>query len=141
MRPVASLLAAFSTFLACTASAHHSFAVYDIDNKIERTGRLSQIAFSSPHIQFVLEVENAEGGKETWQIESMSPGRWDQAGIPRDVVGIGDEVTILGWPARNGSDEMVLSTIVTARGRTVVIEEICQRSAREAVPDVTIRRE
>jgi hypothetical protein len=71
----------------------------------------------------------------------MNPGRWDLAGIPRDIVGIGEKVTIRGWPARNGNDEMVLSTIVTPRGTTVVIEEIRQRSAREAILDVTILRE
>ena len=103
--------------------------------------RVSKIVFASPHIQFVLDVENADGSIETWQIESMNPGRWDQAGIPRDVVGIGEEVTILGWPARNGADDMLLSTIRTARGTTVVIDQVRQSRARENIPEITIERE
>jgi len=141
MLPRALLLALPGLLMTGMVSAHHSFAIYDIDNKIERSGRMSKIVFASPHIRFVLEVENADGSVETWQIESMNPGRWDQAGIPRDVVGVGEEVTILGWPARNGKDDMLLSTIRTERGTTVVIDQVRQSRARENIPEITIERE
>ncbi len=89
----------------------------------------------------MLEVERDDGSKETWKIESMNPGRWDRSGTPRDVASVGETVTILGWPARDGKDEMALSTIITDRGTTVIIEQVRQRRARENVPEVTIKRE
>ena len=62
--------------------------------------------------------------------------------LPRaPLTNLFEEVTILGWPARDGSDTMVLSTITTERGTTVILEEVRQRRARENLPDVTIRRE
>jgi hypothetical protein len=67
--------------------------------------------------------------------------RWDSFGYPRDVTKVGDEITVLGWPARNGSDEMALSTIITDTARTVIIEEVRQGRARENIPEVTIKRE
>lgn len=130
-----------SALYSYQSHAHHTFAVYDIDNKIQRTGVLTKFSFSNPHIQLVLEVERDDGSKETWKIESMNPGRWDRSGNPRDVASVGETVTIIGWPARNGKDEMALSTIITDRGTTVIIEEVRQRRARENIPEVTIKRE
>ena len=57
------------------------------------------------------------------------------------MASVGEEVTILGWPARDGTDQMVLSTIITERGATVFWEEIEQKRARDDIPEVTIRRE
>jgi hypothetical protein len=141
MRRACITLTALSAFFAVQTQAHHSFAIYDIDNKIQRTGVLTKFVFSNPHIQLILEVENDDGSKEIWKIESMNPGRWDRGGTPRDVASVGETLTILGWPARDGSDEMALSTIITERGTTVIIEEVRQRRAREDIPDVTIKRE
>lgn len=134
-------LAAFLAAFVCESQAHHSFAIYDIDNKIRRTGVLTKFEFTQPHIQLVLEVEREDGTKETWEIESMAPRRWDRFNHPRDVASVGETVTILGWPARDGSDSMALSTIITERGTTVILEEVRQRRARENIPEVTIKRE
>jgi hypothetical protein len=141
MRRLFTILAGLSALLSCPSQAHHSFAIYDIDNKIQRTGVLTKFSFSNPHIQLVLEVKDKDGVKETWIIESMNPGRWDRSGNPRDVASVGETVTILGWPARDGTDEMALSTIVTDRGTTVVIEQVRQRRARDDIPEETITRE
>jgi hypothetical protein len=136
-----TLLVGLSVLHSYPSLAHHSFAIYDVDNKIERTGVLTQFTFSNPHIQLVLEVERKDGEKDTWRVESMNPGRWDRSGNPRDVASVGETVTILGWPARDGTDDMALSTIITDRGTTVVIEQVRQRRAREDIPEETFKRE
>ena len=59
------LCAAFSLSCVCQLQAHHSFAIYDIDSKIQRTGVLTTFAFSQPHIQLMLEVEREDGSTET----------------------------------------------------------------------------
>ena len=133
--------AVLSIAFVCESQAHHSFAIYDIDNKIQRTGLLTKFEFAQPHIQLVLEAELEDGSKETWEIESMAPRRWDGFEHPRDVASVGETVTILGWPARDGSDNMALSTIITDRGTTVILEEVRQRRAREDLPEVTIKRD
>jgi hypothetical protein len=141
MQRVLITLLAFAALLTVQAQAHHSFAIYDIDNKIQRTGVLTKFVFGNPHIQLVLEVEREDGSKEIWKIESMNPGRWDRSGTPRDVASVGETVTILGWPARDGTDQMALSTIITERDKTVILEEVRQRRAREDIPEETIKRE
>ena len=137
-----TLVAGLALILASgLADAHHSFATYDIDNKISRTGVLKKFEFKNPHIEMVLEATLEDGSKETWVIESMNPRRWDSFDYPRDFVKAGDKVTLLGWPARNGKDEMALSTIIDGNSELVVIEQIRQRRARENIPEETIKRE
>lgn len=135
------IVALLSVIVSSAAYGHHSFAIYDIDNKIERTGVITKFRFTNPHIQIVLEVDKEDGSKEVWEIESMSPNRWDTFNYPRDVMAEGETVTLLGWPARNGDDEMTLSTIITDRAETVIVDEVKQRRAREDLPEETIKRE
>ena len=123
------------------ASSHHSFAIYDIDNKIERSGVLTSFRFSNPHITLGLKVQREDGSIETWDIESMNPRRWDRFGHDSNFAKVGDTVTILGWPARNGTDKMALSTIIKGRSKMVVLEEVRQRRARQNIPATTIKRD
>ena len=88
-----------------------------------------------------LVVERDDGSMETWVVESGAPRRWDSYGLDASVANVGEAVTILGWPARDGSDVLVLSTIITERGTTVFWEEIEQKRARDDIPDVTIKRD
>jgi hypothetical protein len=101
-----AMFAVLSIAFVCESQAHHSFAIYDIDNKIQRTGLLTKFEFAQPHIQLVLVAELEDGSKETWEIESMA-----------------------------------LSTIITERGTTVILEEVRQRRAREDLPEVTIKHD
>ena len=140
MNQLTILLLALMAMYSHASEAHHSFAVYDIDNKIQRTGVLTKLSFSNPHIQLVVVVEREDGSKEIWNIESMNPGRWDRSGNPRDVASVGETITVLGWPARDGKDAMALSTIITDRGTTVIIEQVRQQRARDDVPEVTTKR-
>jgi len=81
-------------------------------------------------------VDAGNGSKHIWTIESLNIGRWDRAGYPRDIVSIGETVTFSGWPARSGTQELLLSTIISTYGKTVLIEEVRQRSARNTLPQV-----
>lgn len=125
------------------ASAHHSFAIYDIDNKISRSGVLTSIRYVSPHIIMELEAVRPNGEEETWEIESMQPARFDREGGDREFVFEGDEVTLLGWPQRDGQDIMALSAIIRKSdgAEMVLTEEIRQGRARENLPSETIKRE
>ena len=76
------------------ASAHHSFAPYDIRNPIEITGVTEDFVYRRPHPMLTfLDDENVE-----WEIEV--PLRfWNRAGIAQDAIKSGDEPIVLGWPA------------------------------------------
>lgn len=133
----------FVLALSANVSAHHSFAVYDIDNKISRSGTLTSIEFVNPHILMELEAVLEDGSIEHWEVESMQPARFDRLGSDREFVHAGDKVTFLGWPVRSGQDEMALSTIIRESDgeQMVIVDEIRQGRARENLPEVTIKRD
>lgn len=119
-----------SLLFSVSALPHHSFAIYDIDNRIDMSGLLTRLEFRQPHIVLDLEVIGEDGSIALWAVESMSPGRWDRMGIPRDVAEVGEVVTLEGWPASNGERAMLLSAVTTARDRTLVIDRVRQPGAR-----------
>lgn len=106
--------------------AHHSFAAFDIDQKIERTGVITVYEFKQPHIMMEIEVTLEDSSKELWEIESLVPRRWTRNGYDKEFVKLGDIATIVGFPARNGSTKMMLSAIRTDKGELVVRDKINQ---------------
>ncbi len=109
------------------AFAHHSFAPYDIRNPIEISGVTEDFVYRRPHPMLTfLDDENVE-----WEIEV--PLRfWDRAGIAQDAIKPGDELIVLGWPARDGSPEMTMSGFELNGTFYNVHEEVGQRSGNEA---------
>ncbi len=109
------------------ANAHHSFAAFDIESKIERTGVITRYDFIQPHIMMEIEVTLDDGTKESWEIESLVPRRWNVNGYDKEFVKLGDTATIVGFPALNSSTKMMLSAIKGDKGELVVRDKINQR--------------
>lgn len=112
---------------AVMANAHHSFAAFDIESKIERTGVITRYDFIQPHIMMEIEVTLDDGTKESWEIESLVPRRWNVNGYDKEFVKLGDTATIVGFPALNSSTKMMLSAIKGDKGELVVRDKINQR--------------
>lgn len=128
----------FSGLFAMPVAAHHSYSIYDIDNKIERVGILKEFNWIQPHITMVVESICADGRVENWHITTKAIRLWEQD-HERDFADIGDTITILGWPARNGKEEMALSAITAEKvGFMEIRDVINQRGARDNLPEVTI---
>ena len=92
-----TILSFCSLIVAGSASAHHSFAPYDIRNPIDITGVTVDFVYRRPHpmLTFVDE-DNVE-----WEIEV--PIRfWERAEIAQDAIKPGDELMVRGFPARTG---------------------------------------
>jgi len=119
----------FLCFLMVTgyASAHHSFAPYDIRNPIEITGVTEDFVYRNPHPRLtLLDDENVK-----WEIEV--PLRfWNRAGIAKDAIKPGDELMVRVWPSRDGSPEAVMSSFELNGTHYSVHEEVGQKSGNEA---------
>lgn len=92
-------------FCITATSAHHSFiAQYDPDQPITLTGIVTKIDWMNPHVYFYIDVEDPEtGAVENWGIEMGPPHLLQRRGWKRNTIKYGDEVTIEGSRARNGS--------------------------------------
>ena len=95
--------------------AHHSFAaVFDQDQTINLEGTVTEVEWMNPHIWFYLDVRSAEGNVTNWQCEGGNPNVLVRQGWSRDTLKPGDQVSVEGFRARDGSD--------TCNARVVVRE-------------------
>ena len=121
----------FSLFVVLTpaavSNAHHSFAPYDINNPIVISGVAESFPWRRPHPKLTL----VDDESVTWEIE-VPTRAWSRAEIPQDAIKAGDQVTVRGFPARDGSSNMAMSGFEIDGTYHTVREEIRQRSAVEA---------
>ena len=96
-------LAAFTMLFSSASMAHHSFAMFDIDNRITLTGVVREFQWTNPHVLIWVYVEE-EGEDEpvTWAIEMTSVGNMRREGWNRETLVPGDNVELLVNPLRNG---------------------------------------
>ena len=92
---------------SASLQAHHSTAgVYDPGKEVTVTGALAKIQFVNPHGSIVVTVKNADGTSTDWTFTTGSATALASQGITKvgpTALKIGEEVTVLGTPARNGS--------------------------------------
>ena len=85
--------------------AHHSFAAeYDANKPIKLTGTVTKIEWTNPHCYFYIDVKNAETGKiDNWALELGNPNALLRNGWTPNSVKIGEEVTVEGTRAKDGT--------------------------------------
>ena len=114
------LIAAALCLVPVVAAAHHSFAVYfDGAKDVTIRGKVTAFRFTNPHGLIVLDVADAQGRVRQWRAETNAPVVLQRRGWTRASLKAGDEVTIDGWPSRDGKPYMRLRRAVHADGRLV----------------------
>jgi hypothetical protein len=101
-----------------SAGAHHSFAVHFTGEKIiSVSGVVTAFSFRNPHGMLMLEAVDANGVASQWSIETNSPNILRRRGWSPDSIKPGDQVTVEGYPARDGSNSMRVYRVLYADGR------------------------
>src|SRR5678816_2334816 len=91
--------------------AHHSFmAEYSTSNNVTFTGPLIQFDWVNPHSWAYVEVTAADGKKVVWKGETppinvLFRNGWTK-NIVENLVKSGEEVTLTGTPAKDGSNHL-----------------------------------
>jgi len=98
------LLAAVSvaTLTATAVSAHHSFAMFDRDTQMVKTGTVVRWAFNNPHSWLYVNVKNPDGTDTLWSFEGSAPTGLIQRGITGNTFKPGDNVTFMFCPLKDG---------------------------------------
>lgn len=121
------------TFFALTAGllmlsapmfAHHGVAAYDMTKLTTVKGTVTDFQFINPHVEiyFNVVVEGEKGKVEQWIAEANSPNVLARAGWNKNVVKPGDQITAIGYRAKNGSTTMRLHKIVLPNGQELILE-------------------
>jgi hypothetical protein len=103
-------------------TAHHSFAAeYDSQTPITLSGAVSKIEWTNPHTYLYVDVKDSSGNVVTWSFEGYPPNTLKRTGVPRDLLKIGDIITITGWKARFTANRAAGREITLPDGRKVFL--------------------
>jgi hypothetical protein len=96
---------------------HHGVSDYDVANVVTWQVTVTEFLFVNPHSLLGFTRKNDQGKIEEWQGELQSPSMLSRKGHwTKDTVKTGDQITIAGCPARNGSKTMLVRKVVLSNG-------------------------
>jgi len=97
--------------LSGPAFAHHGSAAYDMSKTITVTGTITDFQFVNPHVLISMDVKDASGKVDKWEGELTSPNHLARAGWTKSTLKPGDQITLIGGPAKSGTPTMWIRKI------------------------------
>ena len=115
-----SLFACALLAVAAPVLAHHSFSgEYDSAKPVTLTGKVTKVEWTNPHARFYIDVKGDDGQTTNWNLELASPNVLTRQGWTRKSLEVGDQITVEGSLAKDGS-KMANARIVTlANGKRI----------------------
>jgi hypothetical protein len=111
----ALLVAVYGLLLsAVPLLAHHSVtAEFDPKKTFTVTGTLKHVDWTNPHIYLWVDAKDEGGSLVTYGIEGGPPGMLHRAGVTRDMFKVGETVTVIAMPAKDGTKHIGLGRRIT----------------------------
>ena len=105
-------------FGAASTFAHHPFdAEYDWKKPMTVTGTVTKFEWKAPHS--MLEIKGKDG---LWTVELGEPAQLRQVGWTQTQFRSGEQITVDGWQARDGSKKLSGKSVKTAAGKELFAE-------------------
>ena len=116
----AFLVAGIGLLAPAAALAHHSFAAeYDAKKPITLKGTVTKVEWTNPHARFYLDVKDESGTLTNWNLELASPNVLTRNGWTRHSLSVGDQITVEGAQAKDGSQMANARTVTLADGKRI----------------------
>jgi len=102
---------------AVPAGAHHSFAIYDMQQNVEFHGVVETVKFRNPHMAMTLTVTDDNGEKRTINFVEGAPANMlARLGLKPEFIKPGEEITAIGAPRHDDPDAWFLKVVILADG-------------------------
>ncbi len=100
--------------------AHHAFsAEFDAKQSITFEGVVTRIEWANPHVYFYADVKEKDGRTANWAFETAGPNTLMRLGWGRNSLKVGDHITVLCYPARDGARVASARSVLLENGRKV----------------------
>ena len=102
---------------AVPAAAHHSFAIYDMQQNVEFRGVIHTVKLRNPHMAMTLTVTDENGQTKTIDFVEGAPANMlARLGLRPEMIPVGQEITAIGAPRRDNPDAWFLKAIILPDG-------------------------
>jgi hypothetical protein len=105
--------------VAVPVYAHHAAAGIDQSKTVTVEGTVKQFKWANPHSWLEVEVPNAKGGADLWNLEMNPPSFLVRAGWKSTSVKPGDKVKFTARPFRNGDPGGIFVSVTLADGKVL----------------------
>ena len=120
---IRSYMILFVLFACGPALAHHAATGrYEPDGFGEIQGEITDIFWRNPHVRFLISRTGEDGEDEEWEVEFGSVNTVERIGVSRDMVSVGDRVSVYGRMGRDGLTAMFARSIVMPNGEEVPLQ-------------------
>jgi Family of unknown function (DUF6152) len=97
--------------------AHHGASPYDSTKLTTVKGTVSEFQFINPHVILFVDAADENGKTVTWSGEANSPNVLSRHGWDKDIIKKGDQITVIGNRARNGTRALRLQKVILSNGQ------------------------
>jgi uncharacterized protein DUF6152 len=98
--------------------AHHSFATeYDSKKPIKISGKVTKVEWTNPHIYVYLDAKDDSGKVMNYAVEGGAPNGLSRQGWKKDTLKIGDDLSVEGFLAKDGSNTVNARTWLLPDGK------------------------
>jgi hypothetical protein len=113
------VFAAIVLLTTLSAHAHHGWAAFlsEPGSEITLKGTVREFHFVNPHSVVELEVKDEKGQIQIWEGELTSNTNLAPRGWSATSIEYKEEISISGYPAKNGSHAMRVTKIVLSSGK------------------------
>jgi hypothetical protein len=87
--------------LTASLSAHHSRAMFNVNELISVEGVVTDVQWRNPHMWVTLDVPGPNGKTESWGFEGSGAASMVAAGISPQILKVGNKVKIIAHPPRD----------------------------------------
>ena len=104
--------------MAAPAAAHHSFAVYDMNQNVEFKGVVDTLKFRNPHSSMTLKHKKPDGTQEVIDFVETAPANMlVRMGLTPQLIAPGTAITAIGAPRRDDPNAWFLKAVVLEDGK------------------------
>jgi hypothetical protein len=119
---LAALMFVMVAMVVCDidATAHHSFAAeFDFQKPVTLKGTVVKWEMINPHGWITIDVAEADGRATQWMVETSNPNGLMRLGWTKRSLKAGDQITVEGYLAKDGSHTANAASVTLADGRKV----------------------
>jgi hypothetical protein len=99
--------------------AHHGLARFDTTHVVTLQGTVTDFEYINPHAVIHADLKDDHGKVANWELECGSPAMLSRFGWSATSLKRGDQVTVFGFRAKDGSPYMSVGRLQFANGKSL----------------------